>query len=1404
MNRIHHLELNFDSHAIADESYGPAQDVSLWSQHSVLPLVDAILEQEWKKISRQWPQSSQKTIPDIRIHHLQLQIQAESTQSFKQEFCRCFTQELKAAIRYSMHCDRDKWSPGFTTAGTTGSPSSGVGVTLENVLRIVFSGGNTAHCDASALKLLARYWQQWAQQEPAALRNGIVEYLQQAPNRKRVASQFPEALQNQIMVLLEPTQADYILRVIAGLSTLDPVRIQQHVSPRSASSSNKTNISDKTAISNKTDSDLLPLNPCSSTSKNDTPTRNHFSACLSRRYLVEFSLTYMTCERGSRFNRKIYMRSVIRQMAQHNNMDSRTLSQHLREILHNVDSSHILKQELLEILQPDDYLGATVDRCEPEIGHVIELDYHRAIRTVTQGLTQTNIEGDTERAFIHSVSYLLHHNPHDLVALLRRVNSVANTANVLVNLPEKIQAQLCQHLCASAYHYLEPYHALISSLWRRGQGETVNQTQLLAHVTLVFFLNSAINNNTNNNIKNNAPSVSPLSASQNWLRHYLESVLQGLSSLTGRSVTDLKQSFQEAPCINQKESLWRDIQQGLNPLKTPPTASVSNLPQQALNDVSQPIANGADQHNVFTPLVKAIQQGDWNISAAHWRTIKSGNVKTIRSLLCLLMQPRAVRQRVVSNLPLAIQAELVGILVGILEGNAQEMIQGVWQSTAAIHNLINGFSATTSPQYKGIHTCANHSSGTTSNSLALAVREFTFSYLVIERGSEFNQRSFARSVLRQLSGRYNVNYQALLGYLQGHLAHAELPNALATHWRAILGLELSHTPRSPGSAVTQPALTAFETPPVITWAQQMSLGQEGAAFFSDIVALLTATSPPNLGRWKVLINALADRHSLYFKRLAQRISYQFIPNENLYRNLSVAALMQLANRCLTLNGVGGQSCSALKYSIEKYAIKANDRRAFYVTVIGALLQGRLIDLEHLLTSANNWQPQPNPALATVAIPPKHIAAKETLSQNPIAINTPSPSATTQSIAKNNVMLMSQSLESVLGMAGQGEAVLIDYCYRVDAQKMQRLYPVAQVLRLILAHCQTTLLAIENGKGKGKGKENQKDSEWAGTFQPNNRLHEKQWLAVIFHGLAVQLVVAKCVSVDWFIQQTVRRVFKLWQLDPKNFAMDGFLQSAIRHLYAGNYSADMPFNHIMQSTLQSLTVADIGMEEAEPITPSEHVALMPSPPLNTGASHGHNHSHSRGESEQQTRLNPESAVECDKRIALEYEKGDLVESAGVVVLAPYLAVLFERMALLKDQTIKATEQGKALQLLYYLSHGECAASVSFPSLWGLFNAICGIKPNTLVPLPNLTQEEQNSCDELLKAVIQHWRVLGATSVEGLRETFLQRWGELRLVDDKGWELKVEAHPLDVLLDRLPWGFSVIKYPFMEEAVHVQWR
>ena len=71
------------------------------------------------------------------------------------------------------------------------------------------------------------------------------------------------------------------------------------------------------------------------------------------------------------------------------------------------------------------------------------------------------------------------------------------------------------------------------------------------------------------------------------------------------------------------------------------------------------------------------------------------------------------------------------------------------------------------------------------------------------------------------------------------------------------------------------------------------------------------------------------------------------------------------------------------------------------------------------------------------------------------------------------------------------------------------------------------------------------------------------------------------------------------------------------------------------------------------------------------------------------------------------------------------------------------------------------------------------------------------------MIDNWKVLGNTSVAGLRETFLQRQGRLQLRDD-AWRLRVEPKAFDMLLDQLPWGFSTIKYPWMERAIYVEWR
>jgi hypothetical protein len=75
--------------------------------------------------------------------------------------------------------------------------------------------------------------------------------------------------------------------------------------------------------------------------------------------------------------------------------------------------------------------------------------------------------------------------------------------------------------------------------------------------------------------------------------------------------------------------------------------------------------------------------------------------------------------------------------------------------------------------------------------------------------------------------------------------------------------------------------------------------------------------------------------------------------------------------------------------------------------------------------------------------------------------------------------------------------------------------------------------------------------------------------------------------------------------------------------------------------------------------------------------------------------------------------------------------------------------------------------------------------------------------MLSEVIRHWSVLKNTSVAGLRETFLQREGRISPAAN-GWKLQIERKTVDVLLGKLPWGIGIIKLPWMNELMYVDWN
>ncbi|HRB97941.1 MAG TPA: contractile injection system tape measure protein, partial [Nitrosomonas sp.] len=163
----------------------------------------------------------------------------------------------------------------------------------------------------------------------------------------------------------------------------------------------------------------------------------------------------------------------------------------------------------------------------------------------------------------------------------------------------------------------------------------------------------------------------------------------------------------------------------------------------------------------------------------------------------------------------------------------------------------------------------------------------------------------------------------------------------------------------------------------------------------------------------------------------------------------------------------------------------------------------------------------------------------------------------------------------------------------------------------------------------------------------------------------------------------------------------------------------------------------------------------------------------------------------------------IHNAGQVLAAPYLPRLFTMLNLMEDGVFfdrRAVE--RAVHLLQFMVNEQTQT----PEYQLTLNKVlCGI--TTGIPIDNridISEHEKKTIEGLMLGMIQNWKTIGNTSISGLRQTFLQRKGRLHLKEDGMWYLTIEPGTFDMLLDSLPWSYSVIKHAWMERAIHVTWR
>ncbi|HEY4336671.1 MAG TPA: contractile injection system tape measure protein, partial [Puia sp.] len=162
----------------------------------------------------------------------------------------------------------------------------------------------------------------------------------------------------------------------------------------------------------------------------------------------------------------------------------------------------------------------------------------------------------------------------------------------------------------------------------------------------------------------------------------------------------------------------------------------------------------------------------------------------------------------------------------------------------------------------------------------------------------------------------------------------------------------------------------------------------------------------------------------------------------------------------------------------------------------------------------------------------------------------------------------------------------------------------------------------------------------------------------------------------------------------------------------------------------------------------------------------------------------------------------VGQAGVVLLHPFLHSIFRILGYVEGGQFRTPElHTRALHLIHYLATGETTAHehdlliAKLLCAWPLDVPVDGETA--------LTETELAEAGDLLTAAITQWDKVKHTSHTGLREGFLQRSGKLQAKGNDLY-LQVETSSIDVLLDYLPWNLSIVKLPWMNNILRVEWR
>lgn len=170
----------------------------------------------------------------------------------------------------------------------------------------------------------------------------------------------------------------------------------------------------------------------------------------------------------------------------------------------------------------------------------------------------------------------------------------------------------------------------------------------------------------------------------------------------------------------------------------------------------------------------------------------------------------------------------------------------------------------------------------------------------------------------------------------------------------------------------------------------------------------------------------------------------------------------------------------------------------------------------------------------------------------------------------------------------------------------------------------------------------------------------------------------------------------------------------------------------------------------------------------------------------------------------FSKSDKIylNNAGLVLLWPFLQRFFENTGLYNEEGfVDARAAERAVWLLQYIVLGD--EKELFEPQLPLNKILTGLEPEAPVTRPeSVSKEELELIRGLLEAVTGYVPTWKNLSMEGFRQAYLQREGALSARDGQ-WLLQVKRETYDILLEKVPWSWQIVRLPWMNQILVVEW-